>query len=525
MRASDRASGGELAGSPPGRLHLTEADHRDLLARVRTPIIAIEGGVIRHANSGFGDLLGLQPEDLLGVPLANLLHEGDHERVASWLGRAREEDLAEAQAEVRLVAPDGTHRWANVRFVGGTWNGDDAVICFLADMEGIRRGREVEEQLRQSQKMEAVGRLAGGIAHDMNNVLGAIMGFASVIQAEMDPASRMRDDVDHILGACRKGRDLMLNLLGFARKGKYRLELFALDDLVRDVVELLKHTIPKKIQIDVRRKQDGLRVHGDRTQIHHALMNVCLNSVDAMGESGTLGIFAETVTIIEPELAPCPELEPGVYSAIRVSDTGHGMDRHVMSMAFEPFFTTKPIGQGSGLGLPMVYGTVKNHGGAVILESTPGQGTAVTMLLPSATSPSQVLRALSERRSPSDPAGVTILLVDDEAMIRNAGRRLLEKLGYRVLLAADGRDALRVFCERKACIGAVMLDLVMPLMDGEETLARLKEIEPEIPVLLCSGFSKEEKAEELLERGAVGFIQKPFDLRTLGLRLAEILRD
>ena len=263
-------------------------------------------------------------------------------------------------------------------------------------------------------------------------------------------------------------------------------------------------------------------MYGDPTQIHHAFMNLCLNAVDAMGDSGVLTIITDSY-VVEDGSGFSPDVASGKYARIQIADTGTGMDREVMAMAFEPFFTTKPLGRGSGLGLSMVYGTAVNHGGAVMLESAPNRGTVATLLLPLASYESETARTSSERRTPSDVAQATVLLVDDEKLVRRAGQRLLEKLGYKVVLAEDGLAAVRAFAEHRDRIAAVMLDLIMPVMDGAETLEKLKEIDPAIPVLLASGYSREEQADALMKKGADGFIQKPFDLATLRAKLGELI--
>ncbi|MBN2717024.1 MAG: response regulator, partial [Deltaproteobacteria bacterium] len=380
------------------------------------------------------------------------------------------------------------------------------------------------------QKMEALGRLAGGVAHDMNNTLGAIMGFASVMHAEMDPDSRGIQDLEQILKACHKGKNLMLNLLGFARRGKYRRENFSIETIVNEAADLLSHSIPKKIVISRKIESSDIEVYGDPTQLNHALMNICINAVDSMGDSGHLSIHVSKRLIdgalgTEAGQGEIAELEPGEYVEVVVTDTGRGMEPEVINMAFEPFFTTKPLGEGSGLGLPMVYGTVKNHGGAVILESVPGEGTAVTLLLPLSRYISQEGNLTIERKSSSNTPTPTVLLVDDEEMIRMAGKRILEKMGYKVLLASDGLEGIRVFSEHKEKLSVVILDMMMPVMDGEETFLRLREISADVPVLLSSGYSKEEKAEALIAKGADAFIQKPFDMKSLQNSLEPLIKN
>jgi len=512
----------EALASAPAGLALDAARDGALLDLVGAPVAVFDAREIRFANTALCDTLDCTAAELKGTSLAGWLAEESADKVAAVLDRAAELTGSADRCDLHLCGTGGAKRWMSCRFTIVSWGGAPALAVFCADLESRLRNRAVEEHLRQSQKMEAVGRLAGGIAHDMNNLLGAIMGFASVVQAEMSPSDRLQDDVRHILESCRKGRDLTLNLLGFARRGKYRMEQFTLNDRAEEVVKLLKSTIPKKIKIETKLAARPLPVYGDTAQIHHAVMNLCLNAVDAMGGTGVLTIASDSI-VVEEGAGYSPDLAPGKYARLQVTDTGAGMDHDVVSMAFEPFFTTKPLGQGAGLGLSMVYGTAVNHGGTALLESVPNQGTVATLLLPPCAYESESVRLVAERRTPSDAAKATVLLVDDERMVRRSGQRLLEKLGYKVLLAEDGLAAVRTFAAKRDQISAVMLDLIMPVMDGAETLARLKEIDPGVPVLLSSGYSREEQADELIKKGANGFIQKPFDLATLRSRMAELL--
>jgi two-component system, cell cycle sensor histidine kinase and response regulator CckA len=512
----------EALAKAKAALALDEALGRALLDLVGSPVAVLDARAILFANTALCEALGCPAAELEGTSFGAWLTDESADRLAaSFDGAARLEGPTE-RCDLHLRGAGGAQRWMSCRLAVVSWGGAPALAAFCTDLEGRMRSRAVEEHLRQSQKMEAVGRLAGGIAHDMNNLLGAIMGFASVVQAELPSDDRLQSDVRHIIESCRKGRDLTLNLLGFARRGKYRMEQFTLNDRLDEAVKLLKSTIPKKIKIETRLTPRPVPVYGDPAQIHHAVMNLCLNAVDAMGDAGVLTVSSDTVDVADGG-GYSPDLAPGRYARLRVADTGAGMDPDVMSMAFEPFFTTKPLGRGSGLGLSMVYGTAVNHGGAVLLESAPNRGTVATLLLPPCAFDSESVRIVTERRTPSDAARATVLLVDDERMVRRAAQRLLEKLGFRVLLAEDGLAAVRTFAAKRDEISAVMLDLVMPVMDGAETLAKLQEIDPAVPVLLASGYSREEQADELLKRGAHSFIQKPYDLETLRTTMAELL--
>jgi two-component system, cell cycle sensor histidine kinase and response regulator CckA len=512
-----------------GQLHLGNAD-MPLMELNRTPIMVLKSGAVAYVNTALASLFNTTRKDFIDMTIREIFQPRCLEQMQCWFSSPSLTNGENLMLDVQMGPGNESSRWFNANFVAIDWNGDPAIAGFLSDIEGKKKNRDVEQQLRHSQKMEALGRLAGGVAHDMNNTLGAIMGFASVMHAEMDQDNRAIQDLEQILKACRKGKNLMLNLLGFARRGKYRRENFSIARIVDEAIDLLAHTISKKIVISRKIEDANIEVFGDPTQLHHALMNICINAVDSMGDSGHLEIRVARKRIGEDNnhwngSLEIDALEEGDYVEIVVTDTGRGMAPEVMNMAFEPFFTTKPLGAGSGLGLPMVYGTVKNHGGAVILESIPNEGTSVTLLLPVSQNISQEMGTTLERKTPSNVPTPTILLVDDEEMIRLAGKRILEKMGYQVLLAADGMEGIRVFSEHKEKLSVVILDMMMPVMDGEETFLRLKEISADVPVLLSSGYSKEEKAEQLLAEGADAFIQKPFDMKSLQASLEALINN
>jgi CheY-like chemotaxis protein len=366
--------------------------------------------------------------------------------------------------------------------------------------------------------------LAGGVAHDINNVLGAIMAAASLLEGDLSPDHPSGADVQDILDACRRGRELTRNLLGFARKGRFLKEELSINRLAEETEQLLRRTTDRRVRIESRLDPKLLHVEGDRGQLGQMLMNLCLNAVDAMPDRGTMIISTENELITDPVLASARGVEPGSYVRIGVSDTGVGMDAEMIEHIFEPFFTTKPLGEGTGLGLSMVYGTVKSHGGAVWVESEPGEGSTVTLLLPGTPR----LRPTSEPAARvAGEASVEvkgILLVDDEELIRSSSSRMLERLGYRVIAAADGREALELFAAHRDRISLVILDVVMPEMDGLEALERLRAEDPSIRVLVASGYGRDDRVDGLLSAGANGFIQKPFHVVRLADAIASVMR-
>lgn len=468
--------------------------------------------------------LGYSREELLQLSVGDLYSPRSLEGLPARTSRL----LANKYflSELELVSRDGRHIAAEVSARLFELEDRLAVMAIARDITERRRNEKerarLEEQFRESQKMEAIGRLAGGVAHDMNNVLGAVMGLAATLDSESNLNERQKEDIASILEACRRGRDLTRDLLGFARKGKYRKEKIDLNQIVKEIKQILERTIPRTVTIKTTLENNLVLTEGDSGQIIHAAMNVCINAVDAMRGRGTLHMRTRNILVDAEEARKQSGVSPGKFALLEIVDTGTGMDATTLELAFEPFFTTKPQGKGSGLGLAMVYGTIKNHNGLVKLSSEVGKGTHVKICLPAVQRDS--IPAQSPQRGSMRPIRKTgkVLLVDDEPMIRNAGRRLLERLGYEVLLAATGEDAVQTYKECKDDIWLVVLDLIMPGMDGEDVFNALKAHDPGVSVLLSSGYSKEEKAEELLEQGAAAFIQKPFDLNALAEELSRL---
>ncbi len=542
----------------------SEEKHRSLLEAMPDIVYKIDAeGRFKFLNPGIEEL-GYRPDELIGEHFSKIVHPEDLNNVSRFLVLPPLEGKVTGSRAPKLLDErrTGTRMTKDLilRLTPKGWKVEDERACVFGSLtsygevsatghyplnkrtqlkrfagtvgiiKNITERKLAEEenlalqdQLQQSQKMEAIGRLAGGVAHDINNVLGAIMGSASVLAVESDPHDPHVEDIENILMACRKGRDLTRDLLGFARKGKYVKESIFLNDVAIEAKALLTRTIPRTIRVELNLDEDIEFIEGDRSQIHHALMNVCINAADAMQDSGSLTISSCMSLLDETQCASMGG-EPGTYVELSISDTGVGMDEKTVKKVFEPFFTTKPKGEGTGLGLSMVYGVIKNHGGAIKIESQLGVGTVVTIYLPAVPERALPARKNQEPRVSSHPELGAILLVDDEQIIRSSARRLLKKLGYQVLLAENGRRALEIYSKKKDEIFIVFLDLIMPEVDGLQTFRDLREIDPDANIILFSGYSKDEKVEALLEAGAVGFIQKPFDLTGLSIAMKKAIR-
>ncbi len=371
-----------------------------------------------------------------------------------------------------------------------------------------------------SDEIEVIQRLARSMAHEMNNIFAIIVGLASVVESELDSASPLRQDVKSILEASRRGHELTRNLLGFAQDSEMRRERVAVNPLLEMTSALLRRTVPGHIELRTDFGADIGDVDGDPDQLKQALVQLTSNAVDALPTRGTLSISTAGVVLDARDLEATPRLAPGRYVRIQIADTGAGMDEEIRRQAFEPFFSTK---KAAGLGLSLVRAIVERHHGRVSLFSRRGLGTTVTLDLPLAAT------GAVDPHLPASPARVerkvrgTVLVVDDEILVRNTVERLLIRLGYSVLLASDGEEALEIYQQRGEEISFVLLDLLMPGMDGAEVLARLKEIDPAATVLILSGFWKQEQVEEFSRRGAAGFLRKPLTLADLAERLEETL--
>ncbi len=377
---------------------------------------------------------------------------------------------------------------------------------------------QLRDQLLKSQKMEALGSLAGGVAHDMNNILSAIMGVASLLGRRLRKNPEVTSLLDTVVESCKRGRDLTGNLLGFSRRTVARKEKVSLNLAAKNVANILAATLPKSITLKTRLAPNLSAVEGDSAQLEQLLMNLCLNAADSIDGSGTIEIVTSEHGFFGDDLEVAPELKAGEYVILEVIDDGSGMEPETVERAFEPFFTTKEPGQGTGLGLSMVYGTARSHGGGVEIKSKKGLGTKVAIYLPS----SGVLA--DEPKENKDSAHLnlgnwTVLVVDDEEMIRSTNREMLEELGLRVLIAESGEDACRIFEDRRREISLVMLDVAMPGMDGIQTLEKLRNIDRRVQVLFATAYDRDTLSRELGTDDVPALLKKPYTLKDLSMAL------
>ena len=404
------------------------------------------------------------------------------------------------------------------------FGGRMAVLGFVQDITGqvlMEKEREqISSQAQQAQKMEAIGSLAGGIAHDFNNLLMGIQGNVSLILLNKDPGHRDVAYLKNIEKTVVRGSELTRQVLGFARGGKYEVRATGLNDVIERVVTLFGRT---RKEITIRRSlQEHLwAVEADAGQMEQALLNLLVNAWEAMPGGGEVVIETANVTVEDNTPGRPPDAAPGRYICITVADTGVGMDAQTQARIFEPFFTTKKTGSATGLGLSSVFGSVQNHHGFITVRSAKGRGTTFRVYLPASAPASARSIAAPTLDAGREPA--TLLLVEDEEMVAAIAEQMLTRIGHKVFLARSGAEAVSIYQARRAAIDLVILDLIMPGMGGAETFDRLKAIDPEVRVLLSSGYSLNGQAADILNRGCRGFIQKPFTIEQLSRKIREIL--
>ena len=395
---------------------------------------------------------------------------------------------------------------------------DGIPVGSVHTLRDITEQKRLEAQLQQAAKMEAIGTLAGGIAHGFNNLLMGIQGNVSLMLMDMDSTHPYYERLKNIEKQIQNGARLTSYILGYARKGRYEIKPLDLNQLVDETSETFSRT---KKEITIRRElaEDLFPIEADPGQTEQVLLNLYVNAADAMPDGGNL-ILKTMNTTHDHMKGKLYDPKPGKYVLLTVTDTGVGMDKETMERVFDPFFTTKEMGRGTGLGLASAYGIIKSHGGYIDVDSKKGQGTTFSVYLPA--SEKKLEKAVEATEQFIKGTG-TVLLVDDEEVILRVGQELLEALGYRVLTAKDGKEAVGVYKKNRDEIDIVLLDMVMPNMDGGEAYDRMRDINPDIKVLLSSGYSLDSQATQILERGCNGFIQKPFTMRELSQGMRKVL--
>jgi PAS domain S-box-containing protein len=400
------------------------------------------------------------------------------------------------------------------------YNAADRVIGYRGIMRDITERQSLEQRYLQAQKMESIGLLAGGIAHDFNNILGGILGYASWLKTRLAVGDPFFKPVDAIEQSAQRAAELTGQLLAFARGGKYDIRAASLNSVISESLKIISGTFDKSIAIETRLDASLPTVEIDVGQIQQVLINLCVNARDAMPGGGRLTIQSAMAVLEDDDVQNQFDARPGWFAVLSVSDTGVGMSDDVKERIFEPFFTTKEKGKGTGLGLAMVYGVVRNHNGFVNVYSELGVGSTFRVYLPLSGKPEALDRDRDEEMAGGHE---TILVIDDEPVIREVTGEILSGYGYRVLLAADGHEGIRIYETERPRVDLVILDMIMPRLGGRDTLLKLKQVDPAVRILFSTGYSQNDKVNEIIAIGVSGFIQKPYQVKSLLARVREIL--
>jgi PAS domain S-box-containing protein len=477
-------------------------------------------GRITYVNPAIQSLTGHAVQEISQLEFLSLVHPDDKLRLATvWdLLLAGQRRTAE---EFRLETKTGKTRWCSGSW-GPIYDERGRQIGVQGNLRDISEHKLLQTQLLHSQKMEAIGRLAGGIAHDFNNLLTAIVGYCQLSLAEIENGSPAYPRIKQVLKAAERAGSLTGQLLAFSRRQMLIPEVVDLNALLNDVNEMLRRLIGENTEL-IAIFSPGLgRVRADPGQIGQVIVNLAVNARDAMPDGGSLTIQTANMNPGDPEDGPKPELAPGDYVMLSVTDTGSGMDRETMSQIFEPFFTTKAIGKGTGLGLSTVYGIVKQSGGEITVESELGKGTTFRIYLPKVESASRAL-GLEEAVPPVDSGTETILIVEDDETLLELAWEILTDGGYNAIRAPSGPSAL-VQCERyQGPIHLMITDLMMPQMNGSELADRVALLRPEMKILFMSGYARDAVAPNGISIAGMPFLQKPFSPQTLWRKVREVL--
>jgi PAS domain S-box-containing protein len=488
------------------KLEESERQYRELVENAHEGIWVVdEKGVISFANQRLATILGY--DDMLGRDINEIVLPDKRGLFLKLL--VQNMRGAVAQEEIQMIRKDGDHVSAIVSSVpimdGDRYKGSFAMVTDITEKQ------RMESRLLHQQKMESIGTMAGGIAHDFNNILTGVLGYASLLKHRLRDQGEMHRFIEIIETSSLRAADLVRQLLAFSRGTQPEdLQIVYLNRVIRETTRLLESSMGKDVQLELNLGSGLPPIAANSTQVQQAILNLCLNSRDAMPQGGKISIASSTVElgVDSPAIYRDLAAEPGEYVRVRVADNGSGIARQNLDKIFDPFFTTKEVGKGSGLGLAMVYGIVQNARGYVQVESQEGTGTTFDLLF--RVTGSEESQEFARRLKPGLGGDETVLLVDDEPLVRDLGREILRSYGYNVVLAGDGLEALEIYGHNSENIDLVILDLLMPNMGGEETLVKLRKIDPETKVIICSGYGGTEKDPQHKFQGEINLVHKPF---------------
>jgi len=512
-------------------LQKSEERYRELIEGTSDLIVQLDSdGRIAFVNQLAGEIFGLPPMQCMSLPILDFIHTEDRERARTVFGSWVRTRTQSSTVELRHVRGDGGIKellWnVNLHYdehdrllsIGGI--GRDIGALKRAEQERL----SLERQVLHAQKLDSLGVLAGGIAHDFNNILTGVLGNAELAMLRLTPESPARDYLRNVETAAVRAAELARQMLAYSGKGRFVVEAICLNRVVEEMAHLLAAVISKNVVLEIRLAEELPLVKADATQIRQVVMNLITNASEAIGDRDGTVMASTGVTEVTkgdlPETCLKEGLPEGRYVYVEVTDTGCGMDLEIQDKIFDPFFTTKFTGR--GLGLAAALGIVRGHRGAIRLQSEPGKGTTFTILLPCFADTTKNASNQPVSLQPWSGQG-TVLVADDEEMVRTIARRILEEAGFEVIEAQDGQEAVRIFEERSDGIIAVLLDMTMPHMSGDEAFSRMRSISPGIRIILSSGYSEQDATSRFAGKGLTGFLQKPYRSTELLQKLRGVL--
>jgi PAS domain S-box-containing protein len=506
------------------------SDEREALVRgiLDSALDAVVGmssdGRVLEFSRAAEEMFGFAREEVIGRPLVEIIIPPDlrhrhREGLERFLATGRASVLG-TRVELRALRKGGEEFPVELTITPLDLIGPPRFVGFIRDLTELKRSeaekKSLEAKVLQAQKLESLGVLAGGIAHDFNNLLVGILGNADLALGDLPRSSPAVESIRDVGEAARHAAELCNQLLAYSGKGRFVIEAMSLNRVVQGMGQLLDASISKKASLRYDLDESLPSIEGDVTQIRQVIMNLITNASEAIGdESGVISIYTSTMTCEEADQRETflgEQIAAGCYVTLEIADTGCGIQPDVLDRLFDPFFTTKFTGR--GLGLAAVLGIMRGHGGSISVHSEPGRGTTFRLLFPS------LERAQTPSAAPAPPAEGyrgegTVLIADDDPTVRKVGRRILQKAGFDVLTASDGREALELFRARTHEILCVVLDLTMPHLDGVETFEQMRRLHAETPVVLCSGYNEQESIRRFAGKGLAGFVKKPYSARAL----------